>query len=109
MSRRIHLQNMPKNPIAQALSLLFFGVVLIGAVVMGAIVLAFAIALAAVFAVVFWIRMWWLTRKMRRQSSGTSSHERSSSRERSSDSEFIEVEYTVVNERDDSGSRSRRR
>lgn len=104
MNRRIHLLNMPKNPIAQALSLLFFGIVLIGAVLMGAIVLAVAIALAAIFAVVFWIRMWWLTRKMRRRTRGGSSRERS---EQSSDSEFIEVEYTVVGERDERRSRRR--
>lgn len=92
---------MPKNPIMQVLSLLAFGVILIGAVLMGAIVLAFVIAFAAVFAVVFWIRLWWLARRMRRQGGGSSGDPRSDG------SEYIEVEYKVVDERDERRSRRR--
>lgn len=102
MSGRINLQRMPRNPIAQALSLLAFGVVLIIAILMGAIVLAFVIAFAAVAAVVFWLRMWWLTRKMRRRQSRAGASQRGDS-----GSEYIEVEYRVVDERDDDGSRKR--
>lgn len=102
MSGRIHFQGMPKNPIAQALSLLVFGVVLVGAILMGAIVLAFVVAFGAVFAVIFWLRMWWLTRKIRRRQA-----QQGGSTRRASGSEYLEVEYTVRDERDDDGSRKR--
>lgn len=84
------MQGLPKNPIMQALSLLAFGVVLIGAVLMGAIVLAFVIGFAAVFAVVLWIRIWWVSRKMRKQGGGAGRPK--------GDSRVIEVEYTVLDD-----------
>ena len=55
----------PGNPFAQALSLLVFAVMLVGAVFMGAIVLAALIGLAVIGFVVFKVRAWWLGRTPR--------------------------------------------
>jgi hypothetical protein len=53
------------NPLAQALSLLVFAMVLIGAVIMGAVVLAAIVGLAIVAFVVLKVRGWWLRRSSR--------------------------------------------
>jgi hypothetical protein len=53
------------NPLAQALSLLVFAMVLIGAVIMGAVVLAALVGLAIVAFVVLKLRSWWLRRGSR--------------------------------------------
>jgi hypothetical protein len=50
------------NPLAQALSLLVFALVLVGAVVMGAFVLAAVIGLAVIGFAVLAVRGWWLRR-----------------------------------------------
>jgi hypothetical protein len=50
------------NPLAQALSLLVFAMVLIGAVIMGAVVLAALVGLALVAFAVFKVRSWWVRR-----------------------------------------------
>lgn len=106
MNQRFYVQRMPKNPIMQALSLLLFGVVLIGAILMGAIVLTIVIGFAAVAAVVLWLRIWWISRKMRRAQARDGSS-RASRTSRGSDSDFIEVEYKIRGERDDNTSRRR--
>lgn len=104
MNQRFYVQRLPKNPIMQALSLLLFGVVLIGAILMGAIVLTIVIGFAAVAAVVLWLRIWWISRKMRRAQARDGSSRRAES---GSDSDFIEVEYKIRGERDDDTSRRR--
>jgi hypothetical protein len=58
------------NPLAQALSLLVFAMVLIGAVIMGAVVLAAIVGLAIVAFVVLKVRAWWLGRNSRGQGPG---------------------------------------
>lgn len=55
------------NPFVQILSLIVFGVLLVGAVIMGAVVLAAVLGFAVVAAAVFYARMWWLTRKLRKR------------------------------------------
>jgi len=55
----------PGNPIAQALSLLVFAVLLVGAVFMGAIVLATLVGLAVIAYLALRVRAWWLGRKPR--------------------------------------------
>lgn len=102
MNQRFYVQRLPKNPIMQALSLLLFGVVLIGAILMGAIVLTIVIGFAAVAAVVVWLRIWWISRKMRRAQARDGSSGRGES-----GSDFIEVEYKIREERDDDTSRRR--
>jgi hypothetical protein len=53
------------NPLAQLLSLLVFGVVLVGAVIMGAFVLLAVLGLAVIGFLAFTLRGWWLRRKQR--------------------------------------------
>jgi hypothetical protein len=55
----------PGNPFAQALSLLVFAVLLVGAVFMGAIVLATLVGLAVIGYLALRIRAWWLGRQPR--------------------------------------------
>jgi uncharacterized protein (DUF2062 family) len=78
------------NPIVQVLSLLVLGAVLIGAVAIGAVLLAVVLGLAVVAAMVFAVRLWWVRRKLaKRPPAGGQAR-----------GELIEVEYTVVEERD---------
>ena len=53
------------NPLLQALSLLVFAVLLVGAVIMGAVVFAALLGLAVVAALVLSVRGWWLRRTLR--------------------------------------------
>lgn len=76
----------------QVLSLLVFGVALIGAVLMGAVILSFVFGLAVIAAIVFSVRLWWLRRKVQRQGGRGSA--------RDSGSRLIEAEYTIITEHD---------
>jgi hypothetical protein len=76
----------PTNPILQVLYFVAGGVILIGAIVMGAVLLAVALGIAIVVGLVIFARVWWLKRKFR-----------AAARQ----SEAIEVEYTVIDERDE--------
>lgn len=89
----------PTNPLLQLVYLVAGGVLLIGAVLMGAVILAFVFGLALIFAIVFWARFWWLRQRHAR---GGRPPARSKAAESSPQhsGEFIEVEYTVVDERD---------
>ena len=89
----------PSNPILQALYLLLGGILLVGAVILGAFVLAFVLAFAVIAVLVFYARVWWLSRRIagRGGSSGTG---RGSGPARSG---LLEAEYTVVSERDEKG------
>ncbi len=111
MTGRIFNWRTSTNPVVQVLSVLAMGVVLIGAVLIGAVILAVALGLAIVAAIVFYLRIWWLRRRFARavqghhgaggsrdQSGQGSAGTRSG--ERSGDARAIEVEYTVVDERD---------
>jgi uncharacterized iron-regulated membrane protein len=90
MSNRLYAFAISGNPVVQVLSLLAFGVVLIGAVVMGAVILAFVFGLAVIAAVVFSVRLWWLRRKLARGGAAQSE---------SPQGRLIRAEYTVVTER----------
>lgn len=79
----------PGNPVLQVLYILVGGLLLVGAVVMGAVVLAIGLALAVIFGVAVYLRIWWLSRKLKR------------SPPPSGNGDVLEVEYSVVDERDD--------
>lgn len=58
------------NPLAQALSVLVFAVILAGAVIMGMFVLAALVGLAVIAFAAFKLRAWWLRRGPRGGGSG---------------------------------------
>jgi hypothetical protein len=93
MPPRRYQFNPPTNPLLQVLYFVVGGVVLIGAIVMGAVLLAVALGLAIVIGLVIFVRVWWLKRKFRAAAK---------------QSESIEVEYTIVDERDEPDRRDRR-
>jgi uncharacterized iron-regulated membrane protein len=74
------------NPLAQALSLLVFAMVLIGAVIMGAVVLAAIVGLAIVGFAVLKLRSWWSRR-------GSSGHGPGGP---AKEIRYIEAEYEVL-------------
>jgi membrane protein implicated in regulation of membrane protease activity len=103
MNGRIYNWRMSTNPFVQVLWLIALGVVLIGAVLIGAVIVAFALGLALIASVVFYIRLWWLRRKFMRARAGqegSADRQQRSSRDTRTDSRTIEVEYTIVDERD---------
>ena len=93
----------PTNPLLQAVYLVVGALLLIGALVMGAVILAFVLGFALVFGIVFWIRLWWLRRKLMRGSGAAARRV-----DRAQEGDLIEVEYTVVEERDPRDARDRR-
>jgi small-conductance mechanosensitive channel len=102
MNGRIYNWRMSANPFVQVLWLIALGVVLIGAVLVGAVLLAFALGLALIASVVFYIRVWWLRRRFMRMGAGQepAARHRPASRDAQPGSRTIEVEYTIVEERD---------
>lgn len=82
------------NPLAQALSLLVFAMVLIGAVIMGAVVLAALVGLAIVAFVVLKLRWWWLLRSSRGR--GPSGGPGTGPEPPAKGIRYIEGEYEVV-------------
>lgn len=97
MSQRILLPRMPKNPLLQALYFAVGGVLVVGALLMGAVILSIALGVAFIAGLVIWIRLWWLSRKLERGRGGTDA----SGRGPGHSTEIIDVEYTVIEERDD--------
>lgn len=95
MPPRYYVFNAPTNPLLQVLYFLIGGILLIGALVIGAVVLSVVVGIALVAGIVLYARVWWLRRKLGRSArSGTRGA-------RSSRPDTIEVEYTVVDERDE--------
>src|SRR5690606_12575318 len=90
MSNRLYAFGVSGNPLVQVLSLLAFGIVLIGAVLMGAVILSFLFGVAVVGAIAFSIRMWWVKRRLGRRRGPAAG--RASGR-------LIHTEYTVVTDR----------
>ena len=90
MSNRLYTLGTSRNPVVQVLSLLAFGVLLIGAVLMGALILALVFGVAVIAAAAFSVRLWWLKRKLARGQGG----------ERPAVGRLIHTEYIVVSERD---------
>ena len=84
----------PTNPLLQGLYLVVGGVVLVGAVLMGAVILTIVLSAAVVLGLVFWVRWWWLGRKLRR---GNGPPDVAGQQHRG---EVIDVEYTVVEKPD---------
>ena len=95
MPPRTYTIRPPTNPILQALYFVVGGILLIGAVIVGAVVLAFVLGFAIVVGLVVYARVWWLSRKLAGRRGSPSP-----GRDGSSGSEVLEVEYTVVSERD---------
>jgi hypothetical protein len=90
---------MPQNPFLQVVYFLVGGLLVIGAVLMGAVILAFVLGLVLIFGIVFWIRLWWLRRKLRRAGFGEQPGPGAQT------GKTIEVEYTVVEERESRDSK----
>jgi hypothetical protein len=80
----------PRNPILQVVYFIIGGLLLIGAVLMGAVILSVALGLAVILGLVIYARVWWLRRKLRQ-----------SGRSAEAGADVLEVEYTVVEERDE--------
>jgi len=99
MPPRNYQFNPPTNPVLQVLYFIVGGIVLIGAILMGAVVIAIALGLAIILGLVIMVRVWWLKRKFRAAAKGAAaSHRRE-------DASVIEVEYSVVDERDERDSK----
>jgi membrane protein implicated in regulation of membrane protease activity len=96
MPPRTYTFKTPTNPFLQILYFLVGGILLIGAIFMSAIVLAFAFGFAIVLGLVIMVRVWWLKRKFAR-----SGRVPSDGPGQTRQAEVIEVEYTVVDERDE--------
>jgi membrane protein YdbS with pleckstrin-like domain len=94
MPQRIYTFGKSSHPILQVLYFIIGTVLLIGALLVGAVILSIAIGVAAVVGLIVFIRVWWLNRKI----------ERGDYRRRSGN-DTIEVEYTVLRERDDDDRR----
>ena len=95
MPPRGYTFNAPSNPLLQVVYFVVGGIVLIGAVLMGAVILAIALGMAIILGLVIYVRLWWLRRKLARSGRGDIGG-----------SDTLEVEYTVIDERDDRDSRS---
>ena len=90
------------NPLVQALWLLVFAVVLVGALIMGAFVLMATLGLAVIAFVGFKVRGWWLRRQSRGGGPGGGG---SGPRRPVKGVPYIEGEYEVI----DSDAAERRR
>lgn len=99
MPPRIYTISPPTNPVLQVLYFLVGGLLLIGAILIGAVILAVALGLALIVGLIVYARVWWLKRKLARAgSTGTR-------RRQGGGQETLEVEYTVVRERDEPDDR----
>lgn len=98
MRQRSFNLNPPTNPFLQAVYFIVGGIALIGAILMGAVILSVALGLAIVFGLVIFVRVWWLKRQFRRRMQQSGQQQETGN---PNDPDIIEVEYTVVEERDD--------
>jgi hypothetical protein len=96
MPPRMYTFKPPTNPILQILYFLVGCVLLIGAFLLGTVILAFVFGFAIILGVIVYVRVWWLKRKFARSGRNPAAEQSPSN-----DSEVIEVEYTVVDERDE--------
>ena len=99
MQSRLYRARLPNNPLLQFVALIVATVVAVGAVFLGAILLSLFLGLAVIAGIILYIRLWWLGRRVRKQGSGDGGRA----------GDFVEVEYTVIDERsvaDDKPTRS---
>lgn len=89
---------MPENPLLQFVALVVAAVVAVGAVFLGAILLSLFLGLALIVGIVIYVRLWWLRRSLSKRAEQTGMRS----------GEFVEVEYTVVDERSMSDKPSKR-
>ena len=89
---------MPENPLLQFVALVVAAIVAVGAVFLGAILLSLFLGLAVIVGIVLYVRLWWLGRSLSKRA------ERKGARS----GDFVEVEYTVVEERSTSDKPSKR-
>lgn len=94
MDPRLVSPGKPTNPLLQGLYLVVGGLLLVGAMLMGAVILTLVLSAAFVLGIVFWVRWWWLKRKLPR---GNGPRDADGQPHRG---EVIDVEYTVVEEPD---------
>ncbi len=95
MNARPNIFGVSGGPLAQALSVVVFAVLLVGAVVMGAVLLAAIVGVGVLAWIGFSVRLWWLRRKL---GSGAAAEHVAEAPPPSG--RLIEAEYTVVDERD---------
>ena len=88
------------NPFIQLLGLIAGFVFFIAAVLLGGIVLAAIIGMLLIGALVFYIRVWWITRKIRSGQQPGSGQGQAS---------YVEAEYRVVDSRPADGTDERDR
>ena len=88
---------MPENPLLQFVALVVAAIVAVGAVFLGAILLSLFLGLALIVGVVLYVRLWWLRRSLSKRAE----------RPGAQSGDFVEVEYTVVEERSTSDKRSK--
>lgn len=100
MNRRIYIGRASANPLVQFLSFVLVGLGLVAAVLMGAVFLSIILTVAVLIGAVVWVRLWWLSRKIRRRMGAAPDREFSETD--TSGRRVIDVEYTVVEERDSS-------
>jgi hypothetical protein len=93
------------HPVLQALSLLVFAVLLVGAVALGAVIFVAVLAVATLVFAVFAARVWWLRRKLRGAHDGAEGARRAAPNE----GRLIEAEYTVVDTSESRDDRDRTR
>jgi hypothetical protein len=97
------------NPLAQILSLVVFGVLLVVAVIMGAFVLLTLLGIAVIGFVAFSIRGWWLRRKHGgRGPTGRGPGGSGGPGEAAKSIRYIEAEYEVVDGDADADAERRR-
>ena len=97
MQYRLYRSLFPENPLLQFVALVVAAVMAVGAVFLGAILLSLFLGLALIIGIVLYVRLWWLRRSLSKRT------ERPGARS----GDFVEVEYTVVEERSPSDTSSK--
>jgi hypothetical protein len=102
MNGRQSALRLPGHPVAQFLSMIILGVLLVGAVIMGAFALVALLALFAVGYAVFWVRARWRRFKL----GGGKPFNRVPEAGSDKSARYIEGEFEVVEAEADAGRRN---